>query len=309
MRAHALHDTRSETQPLRGGVSPFQFRSSLAAFDRIRRIPRIRKTAKSFRINTRCGTESHPLRHIKTLAKRRFYSTSGEFAERARGWKRCACVIFVSGTLAERFRRKRTGATTWDEARAYSAAIEAVGNWSGQPVFAAPAPDAPAAPARITIEGATSIFLKNRESAQIAPATLRKYRTFTKQLTAYADGRGYVMIDQFTPADADLFYAGLKLGPRTKGTRLGVLRSFFRFAVNRKWMPETPVSADIKPPVGSSTSADKMPFSDEELDRIRRACDNPPVRGISASAVPATSAASTRTLRDRARGPAKTSKT
>jgi hypothetical protein len=27
-------------------------------------------------------------------------STSGEFAERARGWKRCACVIFVSGTLA-----------------------------------------------------------------------------------------------------------------------------------------------------------------------------------------------------------------
>jgi integrase len=203
-------------------------------------------------------------------------STSGEFAERARGWKRCACVIFVSGTLAGRFRRKRTGATTWDEARVYSAAIEAVGNWSGQPVPAAPEPDAPAAPARITIADATHIFLTNRESAQIAPATLRKYRTFTKQLTAYADGRGYVMIDQFTPADADRFYAGLKLGPRTKGTRLGVLRAFFRFAVNRKWMSETPISSDIKPPVGSSKSADKMPFSDKELTRIMRACDNPP---------------------------------
>jgi len=201
-------------------------------------------------------------------------STSGEFAERARGWKRCACVIFVSGTLAGHFRRKRTGATTWDEARAYSAAIEAVGNWSGQPAPAVPAPDAPATPARITIEEATSIFIANRESAQIASATLRKYRTFIKQLTAYGDSRGYVMIDQFTPADADRFYAGLKLGPRTKGTRLGVLRAFFRFAVNRKWMPETPVSADIKPPVGSSKSADKMPFSDEELDRIRKACDN-----------------------------------
>jgi integrase len=120
----------------------------------------------------------------------------------------------------------------------------------------------------------SAISLANRESAQIAPATLRKYRTFTKQLTAYGDSCGYVMIDQFTPADADLFYAGMKLGPRTKGTRLGVLRAFFRFAVNRKWMPETPVSADIKPPVGSSKSADKMPFSDEELDRIRKACDN-----------------------------------
>jgi hypothetical protein len=108
------------------------------------------------------------------------------------------------------------------------------------------------------------------------------------------------MIDQFTPADAELFYAGMKLGPRTKGTRLGVLRAFFRFAVNRKWMPETPVSTDINPPVGSSKSADKMPFSDGELDRIRKACEN---------AVPAMSAASTRTLRDRARGPAKTSKT
>jgi hypothetical protein len=155
-------------------------------------------------------------------------SNSGEFAERTRGWKRCACVIFVSGTFAGRFSRKRTGA------------IEAVGSWSHQPP-AVPAPDAPATPARITIADAADIFLTDRASAQIAPATLRKYRTFTKQLTAYADGRGYVMIDQFTPADADRFYAGLKLGPRTKGTRLGVLRSFFRFAVNRKWMPETPV--------------------------------------------------------------------
>ena len=98
-------------------------------------------------------------------------SNSGEFAERTRGWKRCACVIFVSGTLAGRFSRKRTGATTWDEARAYATAVEAVGNWSGQPAPAVPAPDAPATPARITIEEATSIFLTNRESAQIAAAT------------------------------------------------------------------------------------------------------------------------------------------
>ena len=79
--------------------------------------------------------------------------------------------------------------------------------------------------ARVAIADATSIFLTNRASTQIAPATLRKYRTFIKQLTEYADGRGYVMIDQFTLVDADLFYAGLKLGPRTKGTRLGVLRA------------------------------------------------------------------------------------
>jgi hypothetical protein len=98
-------------------------------------------------------------------------SNSGEFAERGRGWKRCACVIFVSGTVDGRFRRKRTGATAWDDARAYAAAIEALGNWSGQPALTVRAADAPAAPGRVTIADATDIFLTNRASAQIAPAT------------------------------------------------------------------------------------------------------------------------------------------
>jgi hypothetical protein len=101
-------------------------------------------------------------------------STSGEFEERARGWKRCGCVIFASGTLAGRFHRKRTGTTTWADARAYSAAIEALGSWSGQPALAASAaPDPPTAPARISIADATGAFLTYRESAHIAPATLR----------------------------------------------------------------------------------------------------------------------------------------
>ena len=45
------------------------------------------------------------------------------------------------------------------------------------------------------------------KSAKIAPATLRKYRTFTKQLTAFAEQRGYVMLDQFRSADIDVFYS------------------------------------------------------------------------------------------------------
>jgi integrase len=203
-------------------------------------------------------------------------STSGEFNERSKGWKRCACVIFASGTLAGRFSRKRTGKTTWEEARAWATQLDESGSWDGNVPSPQPEPPpATAGPARVTVVDAISAFITNRESAQIAPATLRKYRTFTKQLAAYADSRGYVMLDQFTPGDADLFYASLKLGPRTKGKRLGVLRAFFRFCAHRKWIAETPVSPDIKPPIGSSKSADKMPFSDEEIERIKAACDNP----------------------------------
>jgi site-specific recombinase XerD len=82
------------------------------------------------------------------------------------------------------------------------------------------------------------VFITNRESAGVAPATLRKYRTFTKQIAAYGESRGYVMLDQFTPADIDLFWANWKLSARAKGKRLHALRAFFRFSVNRKWTPE-----------------------------------------------------------------------
>lgn len=55
-----------------------------------------------------------------------------------------------------------------------------------------------------------------------------------------------------------------------------MLKGFFRFCVNRDWIPKTPVSPDLKPPVGANRLANKAPFSDEELDRIIAACDKMP---------------------------------
>jgi hypothetical protein len=51
------------------------------------------------------------------------------------------------------------------------------------------------------------------------------------------------------------------------------LRSFFKFAVNREWIPKSPVSPDLKPPAGSTRSANKVPFTDEQLKDIIKACD------------------------------------
>jgi site-specific recombinase XerD len=139
--------------------------------------------------------------------------------------------------------------------------------------FPEPAESQSASRPRITISDAAKIFLGHRESAQIAPATLRKYQGFVRQLTAFADFRGYMMLDQFTSADIDLFYGGVKLGARAKGKWLGTLRAFFRFAMNRKWLPENPVSPDIKPPIGANRLANKAPFTNDELERIIGACD------------------------------------
>jgi len=58
---------------------------------------------------------------------------SGEFDERKKGWKRCACFIFASGTLAGTFRRKYTGKRDWDEAKAVVTKWEKEGSWDGGP--------------------------------------------------------------------------------------------------------------------------------------------------------------------------------
>jgi integrase len=198
---------------------------------------------------------------------------SGEFEERKKGWKRCACPIFASGTLAGRSRRRGTGRWEWDDAKAIAAAWEQAGVWDGTPPPAVPIPDEPAKPQRIAIADAIKVFLTNRQGAKIAAATLRKYRTFTKQLTDFSDKRGYVMLDQFTAADIDVFYSGWNLGARAKGKRLGTLRAFFRFCMNREWLSKIPVSADMKPPMGANRVANKAPYTDEELQRIIDACD------------------------------------
>jgi integrase len=196
-------------------------------------------------------------------------SRSGEWEESRRGWKRCNCGIHISGTLAGKFARKATGKTTWEDAHAYVSTLEEAGAWDGKIPPSVPQAQAPP---RTTIADAITIFLANRE-ATVAPPTYRKYKTFTKQLKTFADSLGYVMLDQFRPGDIDIFYTRSKLGPRSKLKMLDRLRSFFRFAVHRDWIPKSPVSPDLKPPTGATKAANKVPFTDEQLADIIKACD------------------------------------
>ena len=205
-------------------------------------------------------------------AGRAFDSRSGEFEERKRDWKRCGCLIFASGTLGRKFSRRSLNTDDWAKARELGGEYEKADSWADRP--AAPPPSEPVAEKpRVTIEEACHAYIANRKAAGLKPPTLRKYHTFTKQIGAFTDDLGYVMLDQFTPGDIDRFWANWKLGARAKGKRLTTLRAFFRFCVNRKWIPESPVSSDIKAPVGSSRAANKAPFTDDEINRIIAACD------------------------------------
>ena len=80
------------------------------------------------------------------------------------------------------------------------------------------------------------------------------------------------MLDQIQITDMDEFYGSWPDGPRAKGKKLERLKGFFVFCVKRKWIAENPAS-DLEAPVGAGAAANRMPFTDAELNRIYDACD------------------------------------
>ena len=44
--------------------------------------------------------------------------------------------------------------------------------------------------------------------------------------------------------------------------------------MHRDWIPKSPVSPDLKPPAGATKAANKVPFTDEQLADIIKACDH-----------------------------------
>lgn len=198
---------------------------------------------------------------------------TGEFDERKKGWKRCDCPIFASGTLAKKFRRQSTGHWEWDHAKAVSASWETAGSWDGHIPEPAPVSSATAKePQSTTITEATEAFLAKCMNRGIRPNTYSKYKTFTNQLEKFSRDMGYVNLDQLTVTAMDRFYASWKDGIRAKAKKLERLKSFIKFCIKRKWITENIVE-DLEAPEGSSIPNHKSPFTDEELQRIHAACD------------------------------------
>jgi integrase len=83
----------------------------------------------------------------------------------------------------------------------------------------------------------------------------------------------YLMLDQFSVSDMDRFYASWKDGIRSKAKKLETLKSFIRFCRKREWIDKD-IADDLQAPEGSSIPANKMPFTDDELGRLFKACDD-----------------------------------
>lgn len=203
---------------------------------------------------------------------RALHEMSYEAEEGRRGWKRCACPIYASGTLRRQFRRKNTERVTWPEAKAVSASWEAVGAWDGGVPPPEPVP-AVEAPAKITIDRAVSAFLAEHSEIS-APSTQKKYRLLLNKLKDYSALKGYVVIEQWGPIDVREFRAAWGISPVTAAKNMTIVKSFFEFAVSNEWIARNPARLvkEVRGK-GNGRTKERIPFSDEELKRMFVACE------------------------------------
>jgi hypothetical protein len=74
---------------------------------------------------------------------------TSDYDKRKKGWKRCDCPIFISGTLSKKFARQTTGQWEWEATRAIVSKPEGSGRWTSDTVLEPQR--LPATPERVTI--------------------------------------------------------------------------------------------------------------------------------------------------------------
>jgi hypothetical protein len=200
---------------------------------------------------------------------------SGQFEEGRRGWKRCGCVIHAAGTLGEKFSRRQTGKYDWDEAKAVAAAWEAAESWTADqvdPINTSPQ-HVQISPKTAHIREAIKSFLGEREEI-FAPNTYRKNRFVLNSLQAFADNKGYVVLDQWQPMDIRDLRSSWKVAQSTSAKYIEIVKAFFRFCHDNKWIHENPAKA-IRPVKSKADRPnERVPFSDLELQQMYDACHN-----------------------------------
>jgi integrase/recombinase XerD len=202
-------------------------------------------------------------------------SRTSEYDERKKGWQRCECPIFVSGTLGGTFKRQNTGKWQWDDARPLILTYEQGKNWGTAPTPEPQPKSVPAAePKGTTIEKAVKAFLAEF-GEHAAFATQKKYRLMLKKLKSFSDDRGYIKIDQWGPADVREFRSSWNVSARTAPRRMSMVRSFFEYCHSNEWIDRNPARMVKNPKTRDSADGrneQKLPFSDDEIKRMYDAC-------------------------------------
>jgi site-specific recombinase XerD len=170
---------------------------------------------------------------------------------------RCSCPIWIDWTLPDGERvQKSLGLRDWQAAQRRGREMEAEGITTvGQPV---------------TIKKAIEDFETDAAANNIQSTTLRQYKFLFSRLNAFCQQRGLVFLRQLTVVEVrDFRNSWTTYSPRTAGKHIERMKRFFSWCVENHWLDQSPAKPLKSPKVGET---DVVPFSEEEIEKILKAC-------------------------------------
>jgi site-specific recombinase XerD len=122
----------------------------------------------------------------------------------------------------------------------------------------------------VTVKKATDAFETDAKN-NIEASTLKQYKILLTRLNKYCEQHGYVFLKQLGVVQLrDFRNSWTTYSPRTAGKHIECLKRFFSWSVENGWLQESPAKP-LKPPKVGET--DVVPFSEEEIENILKACD------------------------------------
>lgn len=176
---------------------------------------------------------------------------------RLRTHKKCACPIWVQGTLRGKWTKQSLGVRSWE------AAQRIVREWEAGIVTDVK-----------TVGQACQAFLKDCEARRLSEASLGKYRLLTEEMKREFGERS---IGSISLQDLRTYREGWAVSPISARKKIERLRTLFKFCIESGWTRENP-AALIKPP--QSKPSPTLPFTDDEIERILWATEEYPNKGI-----------------------------
>lgn len=176
---------------------------------------------------------------------------------------RCQCPIWMDWTSGNTRLRKSLGMRDWQAAQRRARDMEADG-------IGAYVSGSSGTHGALTVEKATQDFEADAKS-NIEESTLKQYRVLFARLNKFCKEHGYIFLKQLGVMQVREFRQSWDTySDRTAGKHLERLKRFFSWCVENGWLNQSPAKP-LKPPKVGET--DVVPFSEEQLEKILKACN------------------------------------
>jgi integrase len=174
-----------------------------------------------------------------------------------RAYRRCQCPIWVDGILAGKEIRESLKLRDWQRAQ------EKVRDWEAEGKLAG-------ATEPVTIKQAWEKYQEDAKARKLTESSIYKYELLSRQMQEFSERVGHRFLFELTVEVLTTFRATWKDGALSSLKKLERMRTFFNFAVRRKWVSDNP-ALELKAPKVQLRPT--LPFTHDEMVKILAAIE------------------------------------